>query len=77
MLCSVIAPVSLLRVSLSSWKGRSGVNCVGIQNDSENAYRVGLAGEDPLGDVEVWYAGKPFLLHVLHRHPRCFTLSLE
>ena len=75
MLCSVIAPVSLLRVSLSSWKGRSGMNnCVVIQND---AYRVGLAGEDPLGDVEIRYAGKPFLLHVLHRHPRCFTLSLE
>merc|ERR1719222_1142860 len=38
--------------------------------------RIGLAGEDPLGDVEIRYAGKPFLLHVLHRHPRCFTLSL-
>merc|ERR1719220_2318122 len=30
---------------------------------------VGLAREDPLGNVEVRYAGEPFLLHVLNRHP--------
>ena len=38
------------------------------QYDSEITYWVGLAGEDPLGDVEIWYTGEPFLFHILHRH---------
>ena len=32
-------------------------------------YRVDLAGEDPLCDIEVGELGEPFLGHVLDRHP--------
>ena len=33
------------------------------------SYRVSFASENPLGDVEIRYAGKTLLFHVFHRHP--------